>query len=105
MLIVCVLSTDEMMKSGSYLADNLLDPATATSQEPLDCPFSRVFGRESIFEFFENPENEYRLRRFGAAMVGTRAAFGSRALLTGIHLHFDLGLMALTFSKDLIGSR
>jgi hypothetical protein len=72
-----------MIKSGAYLADNLLDPTTATSQELLDCPFSRVFGRTSVFEFFEKPENEYRLRRFSAAMVGTSTANRSGALLTG----------------------
>jgi hypothetical protein len=72
-----------MMKSGVYLADNLLDPKTAASQEVLDCVFSRAFGREPIFEFFEKPGNEYRLRRFGAAMHGLSSALSSGALLTG----------------------
>ena len=72
-----------MMKAGVYMADNLLDPKTATSQEVLDAPFSRAFGRESIFEFFEKPGNEYRLRRFGAAMHGISSALPSGALLAG----------------------
>jgi hypothetical protein len=55
-------STDEMMKAGAYLADNLLDLKTATSQEPLDSPLSRAFGRQHFFEFLEKPENEYHFR-------------------------------------------
>jgi hypothetical protein len=73
------------MKAGVYLADYLLDPRTATSQEPLDCPFSLAFGRESFFNFIEKPDNEYRLRRFGVAMHGSSAAAGQGQgpLLTG----------------------
>jgi hypothetical protein len=75
-------STDEMMGAATYLAENLQDPRTATSHEPLDCPFSRAFGRELKFLFLEKPENAYRLRRFGAGMHGTRLINPAGALLT-----------------------
>jgi len=70
------------MKAGVYLTDNILDPKTAASQEVLDAVFSRAFGRIPIFEFFEKPGNEYRLRRFGAAMHGISSAVASDVLVT-----------------------
>jgi hypothetical protein len=76
-------STDEPMKAGAYLADNLLDPETATSQEPLDCAFSRVYGRETMFQLLEKPGNEHRLRRFGAAMHGASTVNSLGMFLTG----------------------
>ncbi|KIM80118.1 hypothetical protein PILCRDRAFT_535803 [Piloderma croceum F 1598] len=75
-------STDEIMKAGVYLTDNLMDPKTAASQEALDAVFSRAFGRVPCFEFLEKPGNEYRLRRFGAAMHGVSSAVASDALVT-----------------------
>jgi hypothetical protein len=72
-----------MLKAAVYLADNLLDPKTTSSQEPLDCPFSLAFGRESVFDFLDKPENAYRMRRFVAAMHGTTLAHGFDVLLTG----------------------
>lgn len=71
------------MKAGAYLADNLLDPKTAASQELLDSPLSRAFGRQHFFEFLENPSNQYRFRRFSAAMLGTIASNNSDAIMTG----------------------
>jgi hypothetical protein len=59
------------MKAGANLADNILDPQTSTSQELADSPFSRTFRCGTMFEFFEQPGNEYRLRRFGVAMHGS----------------------------------
>jgi hypothetical protein len=70
------------MKAGVYLTDNLMDPKTAASQEALDAVFSRAFGRVPCFEFLEKPGNEYRLRRFGAAMHGVSSAVASDALVT-----------------------
>jgi hypothetical protein len=78
-----------MFKAAVYLEDNTLDPKTSASQDPLDCPFSRAFGRESIFDFMEKPENDFRKRRFGAAMHGASSSISSGALLTG-----DLLLLA-----------
>ena len=82
-LISYGFSTDEMMKSAVYLADNILDPETGASQDLLDSPFSRAFGRQRFFEFLERPGNEYRLRRFSAAMLGTIESNNSNAIMTG----------------------
>lgn len=75
--------TDEPIKAGVYLADSLLNHNLANSQEQLDSPFARVFGSETIFQFFEKPGNEFRLRRFNAAMHGASTAIRIGALLTG----------------------
>jgi hypothetical protein len=71
------------MKAVVYLADNLLDPKTSTSQEVVDSPFSRTFDCTNGFEFLERPGNEYRLRRMGAAMHGVSLFIGLSAVLTG----------------------
>jgi len=75
--------TDEAMKSGIFMAENLLDPKTSGSQELLDASFSRAHGRQSGHDFFEKPENAYRLRRFGAAMNGTRMSMSPGTTLNG----------------------
>lgn len=72
-----------MLKAAVYLADTLLDPKTTSSQELLDCPFSLAFGRESVLDFLDKPENAYRMRRFVAAMHGTTLAHGFDVILTG----------------------
>lgn len=73
-------STDEVMKAAVHLTDNILDIKTATSQEILDSPFSRAFGRQHFFEFLEKPENGYRFRRFTVAM-GSRVASNTSGLI------------------------
>jgi hypothetical protein len=75
---------DEEIKSGVYLADKLLDPKTATSQEPLDCPFSRAFGHSLLWDILESPKNEYHLQHYSAAMHGSSIGLSSDPLLTGI---------------------
>ena len=93
------------MKASSFMADNILDPKTATSQELLDAPFSRAFGREPLFEFLEKPGNEYRLRRFGAAMHGVTSAIPPGALLVCKSSCWPSTLATLTSCpKALIGN-
>jgi hypothetical protein len=87
-LIFYSSSVDETMQSAVYLAENLLDPKTATSQDPLDCPFSREFGSESRSEFLKKSMNESRLRQFGAAMHGMQILTCSGTLLTGNFISF-----------------
>jgi hypothetical protein len=78
-----------MLKAAAYLMDDLLDPCAAGSQDPLDCAFSRAFGRESVFDYLEKPENAYRLRRTVAAMHGTSMAYAINIVITGIYSTFD----------------
>jgi hypothetical protein len=56
-----------MIKCAINLGDNLLEPKTATSQEPHNSTFNKTFGCASPFEFYEKPENEYRWQRFSAS--------------------------------------
>ncbi|KAJ7457534.1 hypothetical protein B0H11DRAFT_1818170, partial [Mycena galericulata] len=55
---------DECLKSGAFLTDTLLrDPAAS------ELPFNRAFAtQESIYSWFERPENKYSLARFTMAM-------------------------------------
>jgi hypothetical protein len=74
------------MKAGANLADTLLDPKTAMSQDLADCPLNRTFDSESVFDLLDRPENAFRLRRFGAAMHGTSMAANFSVVLTGMYL-------------------
>jgi len=77
------------MKAGVNLADNLIDPKTALSQEPIDSTFNRTFGCETIFDFYDRPENAHRLRNFGAAMHGINVATNFTAVMAGNLSPFD----------------
>ncbi|OCH84738.1 O-methyltransferase [Obba rivulosa] len=64
--------TDESLKSAAYLSDTLTDPRTASSYEPTESAFNRAFGTPNgMFEWYEQPENAFRLRRFNAGMRAT----------------------------------
>jgi hypothetical protein len=77
-----------MLKAAAYLMDGILDPCAAGSQDPLDCAFSRAFGRESVFDYLGKPENAYRLRRAVAAMHRTSMVHID-IVITGIYSTFD----------------
>jgi len=77
-------SMDEGIKSGVYLADKLLDPKTATSQEPLECPFSRAFSCSLLWDILESLKNEYCLQHYSAAMHWPSIGLSFDGLLTGI---------------------
>jgi hypothetical protein len=83
------------MKAGAYLADNVLDPQTSTSQEPADSPLSRTFRCGTLFEFFEQPGNERRLRRFGAAMHGASSLIAPGEMSIGNW--FSVGVLKLSY--------
>lgn len=52
--------------------ESFIDPATAFSGEVSDCAFTKAFNiTTSMWDLFESPGNEHRLRRFGIAMEGT----------------------------------
>jgi hypothetical protein len=83
------------MKAGAYLADNVLDPQTSTSQEPADSPFGRTFRCGNVFEYFEQPGNEYSLRRFGAAMHGASSLSALGEMSIGNW--FSVGALKLSY--------
>jgi len=62
---------DEVTKSSAYLVEHLThpDPVIALSQEPTGGTFQFAFKtEESLFQWYERPENITRLKRFGNTM-------------------------------------
>jgi len=65
----CVeITTDDAMKSSTFIVDALLDPTTSHSDEPSDSPCLRLFKTKSYFDYIYAPGNEYLGARFQAAM-------------------------------------
>ncbi|KDR83075.1 hypothetical protein GALMADRAFT_263497 [Galerina marginata CBS 339.88] len=65
---------DEAFKASAYAWETLADPMTAKSGEPDASPFARAMGRkETLWQFYERPEEAFRQRRFGIAMQGVKA--------------------------------
>ncbi|KAF5380105.1 hypothetical protein D9615_006248 [Tricholomella constricta] len=63
--------TGDSAKMTSQLLENLKDPKTARSDEPIHTPFNRAFNVDTPFYvWFETPEQSYRRRRFAIAMHG-----------------------------------
>jgi len=74
---------DEVAKASAVLFENLTDPKTAFSDNPIHSPFQRAFKHDlSMYEWYELPENAYRRRRFGIGMMGA-AALQGEAILSG----------------------
>jgi len=60
--------TDDVLKSGAFITDALIDPATSHSEEPSDSPCLRLFKAKSYFDYIHAPGNEYIDARFQATM-------------------------------------
>lgn len=60
-------SSDESMKSSSFLVDTLLDPATAHSEDTSNAACFRVL-KTNFFDHIYAPGNEYKAARFHSAM-------------------------------------
>lgn len=74
-----------MLKAASALKDNMIDPATAFSQDPSEAPFNRYFKTKlNYFEWLEEPNNDHRLERFGIAMDGFRAIVPEHLTFRGV---------------------
>ncbi|KAA1477984.1 S-adenosyl-L-methionine-dependent methyltransferase [Dentipellis sp. KUC8613] len=73
---------DEPFKASSYAWETLSDPKTSHSGDPAASAFSRAFGtKETLWEFFERPDQKYRQRRFDAGMQGILALQPADAIL------------------------
>ncbi|KZV60678.1 S-adenosyl-L-methionine-dependent methyltransferase [Peniophora sp. CONT] len=105
--------SDEAMKSLSYLTEAIFDPVSGHANNFRDIAFNRALKTPlSVWEFFDTPEQEYRLRRFGMTMEGTKnmspplaivdgmdwAALGDNALV--VDVGGGLGAQSLTLSKN-----
>ncbi|PPQ95286.1 hypothetical protein CVT26_014860 [Gymnopilus dilepis] len=65
---------DEAFKASAYAWENLADPATTKSGDPDASPFARAMGRkETMWQYFERPENAFKKKRFNIGMQGIRA--------------------------------
>lgn len=74
---------DEVTKSAAYLWETMTDPASADSGEVTKTAFNRAFNEElPIWAWFENPDQNLRLRRFGSAMQGVAALQPADAILS-----------------------
>jgi hypothetical protein len=92
------LSTDEMLRSSTLVADVMNDPKTAKSEEPTDSPFNRYFNtKESIFQWLQAPENKLRCTRFNIAMDGLSKLDDNQSILRG-----DWTLLSIYASDDLL---
>jgi hypothetical protein len=55
------------------------DPKTAFSDNPTHSPFQRAFNHDMmIYDWYELPEQDYRLRRFATGMSGIANLRGER---------------------------
>ncbi|KAF9264075.1 O-methyltransferase [Marasmius fiardii PR-910] len=75
---------DEMFKGAAYLTETLLDPQVGHSDAQADTSIARAFGiqNKSVWEWYEEPGNEFRLRRF-AAGAGGIARSNQAVILSG----------------------
>lgn len=72
------------MKAGAWMFENITDPVTGKSEEPQHASVCRAFQlKEPIWNWWEQPENIGRLRRFGAAMSGTNKMQPPQTILSG----------------------
>ena len=72
-----------VLPAGGHLQNIILDPQLSKSQDPKDSAFCHVNNRLSMFEYFEVPGNEYRRKRFGAAMHGLNSFNRTDVILDG----------------------
>jgi hypothetical protein len=77
-------SSDEVMKSMSYLTEAVMDPVSGHSDDIFDLAFNRAFNRkDGLWTFYEEPGNEYRLSRFAATMNASKNMAPPNAVAEG----------------------
>lgn len=77
---------DDAGTSATALVSCLQDPNLKLSEEPTDAPFNKAFKfPRDVFDFYEQPGQEYRRSRFGVAMQGVSAMFPPEAILKGFN--------------------
>ncbi|KAG7098349.1 hypothetical protein E1B28_000308 [Marasmius oreades] len=67
---------DELFKGAAYLTETLLDPQIGHSDAQEHTSIARAFGlqNKSLWEWYEEPGNEFRLKRFAAGAGGVARA-------------------------------
>ena len=75
---------DEAMKALSHLTELVFDPVSGHANDIHDLGFNRGLQTpRTMWEFFDLPEQDYRLRRFGTAMEGTKNMSPPKAIVDG----------------------
>ncbi|KAJ8519047.1 hypothetical protein ONZ45_g3949 [Pleurotus djamor] len=65
---------DEAFKASAYSWETLSDPVTRSSGDPSCSPFAHAIGSpETLWTFYERPEELYRQKRFDIGMQGIQA--------------------------------
>ncbi|EMD39709.1 hypothetical protein CERSUDRAFT_112014 [Gelatoporia subvermispora B] len=81
---------DESFKAAAVTQDHLMDPSTAFSDEPNQLPIQRAMHtNKALFEWYDEPGNELRRRRFNIAMKESVKFEVPGAILQG----FDWGAL------------
>ncbi|CAA7266021.1 unnamed protein product [Cyclocybe aegerita] len=80
---------DEAFKAAAYSWEIVSDPQSTDA--PTDTPLSRATGRkETLWDYYQRPENLYKYKRFNIGMQGVRALQPENASLDA----FDWGSLA-----------
>ncbi|KIK57717.1 hypothetical protein GYMLUDRAFT_75330 [Collybiopsis luxurians FD-317 M1] len=76
---------DEDYKGAGQIADHIMSPQTAFEDTPEHSPLMSGLGynKGNMWDWFEEPANETRLRRFGIAMNGVNSMQPPDAILNG----------------------
>lgn len=77
---------DEQAKTTTYLWENLSNPDKADDFFAFNTAFNT---KKSVWEWYEQPENAFRLKRFNIGMKMSTAMFaGGSAILKGVSQGF-----------------
>jgi len=77
-------TSDEIMKASVFLTEALAKPIKGPSDDLSTTPFAIAFKTKKYgFDWFEEPGNEFRLKRFAAAMEGASRVDPPNAILSG----------------------
>lgn len=80
-----LFSLDEAFKAAAYSWETLSDPATRRSGDPKASPFARAINaEETLWQFYERPEERDRQHRFDIGMQGIQALQPPNAILGGV---------------------
>jgi hypothetical protein len=83
-ILICFYRLDEGFKSCSYIPETLLDPEFGHAYESNKAAFNKAHNaKESMWTWFERPENRLRLAQVGAGMNGLKNITPAKSILEG----------------------
>lgn len=76
---------DEPFKASAYAWETLEDPKTGHSTDAAESSFARAMGKkETLWQYWEKPENTFRHHRFSIGMQGIEALQPPDVALMGL---------------------